>query len=97
MLDNKNQGNVDGRVLSKDIRVWHICSINVMFYTQKEVRNQALSQQIKHGKTSQKTFSINIPNLPEAFLTFASKGPVGPSYVTSGQEDHKTYIISPLV
>ncbi len=35
--------------------------------------------------------NINIPILPEAFLTFASKSSVGPSYVASGQEDHKTY------
>ncbi len=33
----------------------------------------------------------NIPILPEAFLTFASKSSVGPSYVANGQEDHKTY------
>ena len=33
----------------------------------------------------------NIPILPEAFLTFASKSSVGPSYVTNGQEDHITY------
>ncbi len=33
----------------------------------------------------------NIPILPEAFLTFASKSTVGPSYVANGQEDHKTY------
>ncbi len=32
----------------------------------------------------------NIPILPEAFLTFANKSPVGPSYVANGQEDHKT-------
>ncbi len=29
--------------------------------------------------------------MPEAFLTFASKSAVGPSYVANGQEDHKTY------
>ncbi len=34
---------------------------------------------------------VNIPILPQAFLTFASKSSVGPSYVTYGQEDHKTY------
>ena len=33
----------------------------------------------------------NIPILPEAFLTFASKSSVGPSYVANGQEDHETY------
>ncbi len=33
----------------------------------------------------------NIPILPQAFLTFASKSSVGPSYVANGQEDHKTY------
>ncbi len=33
----------------------------------------------------------NIPILPEAFLTFASKSSVGPSCVANGQEDHKTY------
>ncbi len=38
-----------------------------------------------------KTHKVNIPILPEAFLTFASKSSVGPSYVTIGQEDHKTY------
>ncbi len=32
----------------------------------------------------------NIPILPEAFLTFASKSSVGPSYSANGQEDHKT-------
>ncbi len=34
---------------------------------------------------------INIPILPGAFLTFASKSSVGPSYAANGQEDHKTY------
>ncbi len=38
---------------------------------------------------------INIPILPEAFLTFASKSSVGPSYVANGQEDHKTYTNQP--
>ena len=33
---------------------------------------------------------INIPILPEAFLTFASKSSVGPSYAANGQEDYKT-------
>ena len=32
----------------------------------------------------------NIPILPEAFLTFASKSSVGPSYAANGQEDHET-------
>ena len=32
----------------------------------------------------------NIPILPEAFLTFASKSSVGPSYAANGQEDYKT-------
>ncbi len=36
----------------------------------------------------------NIPILPEAFLTFASKSSVGPSYAANGQEDHKT--VSPI-
>ncbi len=35
--------------------------------------------------------NLNIPILPEAFLTFASKSSVGPSYVANGQEDNKTY------
>ena len=38
-----------------------------------------------------KHYNINIPILPEAILTFASKSSVGPSYVANGQEDHKTY------
>ncbi len=33
----------------------------------------------------------NIPILPEAFLTFASKSSNVPSYAANGQEDHKTY------
>ena len=33
----------------------------------------------------------NIPILLEAFLTFASKSSVGPSYAGNGQEDHKIY------
>ncbi len=36
----------------------------------------------------------NIPILPKAFLTFASKSSVGPSYVANGQEDHKTYKVT---
>ncbi len=32
-----------------------------------------------------------IPILPEAFLTFARKSSVGPSYAGNGQEDHKIY------
>ncbi len=32
----------------------------------------------------------NIPILPEAFLTFASKSSCGPSYDANGQKDHKT-------
>ncbi len=38
---------------------------------------------------------VNIPILPEAFLTFASKSSVGPSYVANGQEDHITYTNQP--
>ncbi len=37
------------------------------------------------------TIHKNIPILPEAFLTFASKSSAGPSYAANGQEDHKTY------
>ncbi len=37
------------------------------------------------------TLYKNIPILPEAFLTFASKSSCGPSYVANGQKDHKTY------
>ena len=32
----------------------------------------------------------NIPILPKAFLTFASKSSLGPSYVANGQQDHKS-------
>ena len=31
-----------------------------------------------------KTFNLNIPILPEAFLTFASKSSIGPSYAAHG-------------
>ncbi len=39
----------------------------------------------------------NIPILPEAFLTFASKSSVGPSYAANRQEDHKKYFPNEVV
>ena len=44
------------------------------------------------SKAFRKSSFINIPILPEAFLTFASKSSVGPSYVANGHEDHKTFL-----
>ncbi len=39
-----------------------------------------------------KVYTWNIPILPEAFLTFASKSSCGPSFVANGQKDHKCWL-----
>ncbi len=39
-------------------------------------------------------FNKNIPILPEASLTFASKSSVGPSYAANGQEDHNNHMLN---
>ncbi len=53
-------------------------------------RDQGNNQLPGIYKTLWKT-TQNIPILPQAFLTFASKSSEGPAYVANGQEDHKTY------
>ena len=41
-------------------------------------------------KWNNRKFKAKYTNLPEAFLTFASKSSVGPSYTANGQEDNET-------
>ncbi len=49
-------------------------------------KNTSESHILEAFKSGVSTY-INIPILPEAFLTFASKSSVRPSYVANGQED----------
>ncbi len=56
------------------------------------ITDQHQCYQEEPGPPTEKcNFKINTPILPGAFLTFASKSSVGPSYAANWQEDHKTY------